>query len=154
MPATTHKQLENYMAKVLRTVVNETTDECLSKLQDFIIDDVYEYDYYPNKFYYKGDGEATLQFLESFIQKRARKSMLNVVGKIVQDINIMKVNPETDLHYNYALGGDIRKDLAEYLNRPEFGHKTRGQYWDNFSEWLDKNVYKILDKNLKKWGVV
>jgi hypothetical protein len=148
--ATTHKQLEEYLLRVMQWVIDETVKECLTVLKSFIWDDVYAYDYYPNKQYYNGTKEATMEFMNSFIQNQAKRKMFEVVGEIVYNWESMSVNQATGLHYNDALGGDIRKDLAEHLNTSGmFGYKQRNKFWDNYENWLKKNLYKIIEKNFK-----
>lgn len=145
------------MIEVLKEVIDKLSVEIREQLQEFIWDEVYSKQYYPNRIYENGNGtegsgEASMEFMEEFRWKGSRKSVFEVSNELFYAYQNMTIDRVSGRHYEN--GKDMRRQLADLLNTNGiFGKKQRGAYWDKFIESLDKNVDGMFRRELKKMGL-
>lgn len=145
---------QKYMDSISEKVINEVVEECLELLKKYIDEDVYEYDYFPNKNYFNKTKKPTYEFRD----KAWVKSFTSVVSGRVQgalrhDYTKM-VTRKGDSSSYMAHNPKYKESLAERLNvKGVFAHKERNEYWDNFIRDLDKNMDKWIIKHYKKYGI-
>lgn len=125
------KDLERLLQPKIERALNYTIDKMFDELQRHILEDVYYYDYFPNKSYAYGTGYPTMDFLNAFKRTSIKKINNGLAKSIFYYYQSMRVDSKNGIHSEN--GYDMREKLAELLNvKGVFGKKERNAYWDNF----------------------
>lgn len=137
--ASNQKQLEMLLQPRIEKALNYTIDKMYDELQRHILEDVYYYDYYPNKKYAYGSGYATMDFLNAFKRTEARKVDHGLARSILYYYQTMRTDSENGIHVNGTY--DLREDLATLLNvKGMFAKKERNAYWNNFLDAVKEHL--------------
>ena len=148
--------LNKLIVEINEDVIKEVSAKALVLLEKHLMDDVYKYDYYPNKVYEDGTGKPTFQFQKAFAFKEISKVLNTVSSTLFYDYETMdSPSPEHPTrHGNYKKGRDNREQLAEMLNkRAIVGGKMRNLYWDNFINELSQNIDEWFYSEYSKKGI-
>lgn len=153
-------KLKIELGNIAEEVITSVSKGISNLLRERIMKDVYEYDYYPNKYYYNKKGIPTFQFLNSFTWEKIDKSVAQITRKLFYNWASLKLDEKTFLHGS-PQQGDMRQQLADILNVEGydsgiFGGKLRQPYWDNLIQELfdDGGLDFLFSKELKKYGFI
>jgi hypothetical protein len=161
-------QFKLIYTKLLNNIVDGISKEILEKLKDNI--NQYTYTYEHGDFYnFKYSGKKlsnykiftqertqlpTFEFREAFEINKLKTIIGKVVSQIFYNYQSMSVVPKYGIHYDNEFG-DSRKKLAEWLNIDgEFGGKERKPYFDLTLQWIDNNLFNLIDKHFKQNGII
>jgi hypothetical protein len=146
------KEIETVLNRILLDVINEVSVLVRKELQEEIKESVYEFDYFPNKFYEGGSGNPSFEFEESFRWKETRVSKNEVSKQLFNSWQSMTVDKLTGRHFEG--GKDMRSKMADLLNVDGVvGHKERSAYWDNFVSLMDNEIDTFFLDAIKKRGL-
>lgn len=142
------KEMSLSIQSKIEAALNYTIEKMYEALQRHILEDVYYYDYFPNKFYAYGDGFPTMDFLNAF-KKTANKKINNgLQGSILYFYQTMRTDSQKGIHVNGTY--DLRAELAELLNVDGvFAKKERNLYWDNFIDTVKSHLLEWFEEGFK-----
>lgn len=142
-------QLEEHLKKINKIVVRNIKVKITDMLKKHIMDDVYMFDYFPNKQY-----QPTWDFYNSFKWQEIDE-FTNIMSYDWQSLRAPSTE-HLNAHGSFDKGIDRRKALAAILNVTghdsdnDFGGKERNEYWNNFLNDLDKNIKIWLDEEYSR----
>lgn len=139
----------NQLSKMLQPSINRaleyTINKMLSELQRHILEDVYYYDYYPNKKYAYGSGHSTMDFLNAFKRTGVLKNKEALQASILYYYDTMRLDSKNKIHTDG--NNDLREELAELLNvKGVFAKKKRNAYWDNFIDTVNSHLVEWFEE--------
>lgn len=157
------KELKDGINQKARTAMQNTLDKMLDKLGDFIRDDVYTYqpDWY-DRTYYLEDNYRDI--FETYFWNDFGKRLGGAIRVIKTSF---PVYPTEFIHGSgYWITGDVYSVLTlnsylEIMNNPDvissnnpFNFPTndtmnKGQFWDDFLKWADKNFIRIFEEEFE-----
>jgi len=137
---TNQKQFDEAIKKAILNCVSYISDKILECVQSHIWDDVYRYDYFPNRKYEDGTKMPTLQFLNAFKFEEMKIKSDEISAKLFYDWQKMEP-PSLNHPFTHGVYGveDTRSVLAELLNVTGIsGYKKRNAFWDNAIEEIEQ----------------
>jgi hypothetical protein len=157
--------LQQVMQKVMTGAIEQVSKALLTQLQQYIMENVYMYDYYPNIKYHdkikssgRGGAVPTFQFLKSFQWRAIEIELTKITKELFYNYPSMLYDPATYLHGSYA--GDVREKLADLLNirgwdTGIFGGKERNMFWDNYIDQVfnDTELKTMFITAFSKQGI-
>lgn len=145
---------------VLRGVIEDVSDWLLDKLVQQIKKDVYGK--VPNKWYTKGSGKPTFEFLNAWEWTKLKKTSNQFIRELYFNRSTLVSDPNGWIHRSNVYGwGSSVEYIEKILNVSGFTSSLemfhvpsaiRKPYWDNFIEkWitsgkLDKEIQKRLQR--------
>jgi hypothetical protein len=156
------KDLRLALIAIANSVIVEVTNEIMKMLQNRIIEDVYEYDPMPRRWYYNKTGRPTYEFLRAFQWHDIKSTLTEITKELYYNWPSMNYDPKTYLHGSKTFG-DLRHKLADILNVNgldsfyNFTARERRPYWDNFIDQLFSGgeggeINSFFEKALRKYG--
>ena len=134
---TTLVQMETFMNKACAIAIENVAKRVTEELRNYIDEDFYRQ--YKPKFY-----QRTYQLLNS-----PTYNMLNNTSAVVFI--------DTDaMHYLAGEYGFTGEDSAYYASLGWHGSPNiirDGRYWEDFIEWVNKNIPVLMKQELKKQGL-
>jgi len=137
---TNQKQFDEAIKKAILNCVSYISDKILECVQSHIWDDVYRYDYFPNRKYEDGTKMPTFQFLNAFKFEEMKIKSDEISAKLFYDWQKMEP-PSLNHPFTHGVYGveDTRSVLAELLNVTGIsGYKKRNAFWDNAIEEIEQ----------------
>lgn len=154
---------------IIEKIIENVSKKVLKDLQKQILEDVYYFDYYPNRYYSEGMGRPTFQFLRAW----EWGELLKIANGVIRTLsyNDGKVIPSGKwTHRSSVKGyGESNTYLHKILNEANKGDgyrtstlmagktyfsKKRKPYWDNFMElMMNGKLKKYFDEEFAKAGL-
>lgn len=150
----TEEELNHYVMEMMALTISDLSSAILDKLKNNITKNTYELGG-DNYTYFRGSGEPTYEFLESFQWEEIKKGVTVITRNLVYNWGSMSLQDDDvfPAHKSFE-GKDMRRELADLLNFNGISaHKERKEFWEPTLEWVEENIDKLVVKYAKRYGL-